>query len=115
MNSISEFNRCRVPRLKINQEEWGLRRAVDKKTGTTVGMASIQEEEQATQESEEAEVSLADGSPIKRKKENPQKGRQEKRRKLDKLVGSNHPIIHPGGRSWSAFQDQPRIQPSGRV
>jgi hypothetical protein len=87
LNSRSEFNRCRVPRLRINQEEWGLRRAVDKQTGATVGMASIQEEEKATQEAKEAEESLADGSPIKRKKGNPQNGRKEKRRKLDKLVG----------------------------
>ena len=78
MNSRSEFNRCRVPRLKINQEEWGLRRAVDKKTGTTVGLASIQEEEKATQEAKEAEESLADGSPVKRKKENPRRAERKR-------------------------------------
>ena len=26
LNSKSEFNRCRVPRLKINLEEWGIKK-----------------------------------------------------------------------------------------
>ena len=31
MNSKSEFNRCRIPRLKINLEEWGIRKENEKK------------------------------------------------------------------------------------
>ena len=92
LKSTAEFNRCRVPGLRIDQEEWGLQKVVEKKKGTTVGLASIQEEEKATQAAEEAEESLADGSPIKRKKENPQKGRKEKEaRQTGRMGGRSQP------------------------
>ena len=57
LNSKSEFNRCRIPRLKINLEEWGIRKEEEK-----------EKKERVDEELEkEAEESLETRTPVKRK------------------------------------------------
>ena len=77
LNSKSEFNRCRIPRLKINLEEWGIWKKEDKEKKERV------EEEQE----KEAEESLETKTPVKRKPEEVPKGRKAKKLKFEKLEG----------------------------
>ena len=76
LNSRSEFNRCRVPRLKINLEEWGMNKDPERK-----------KEKVDEYLEKEAEDSLENKTPIKRKPEDIPKGRRAKKLKFEKLEG----------------------------
>ena len=71
LNSKSEYNRCKVPRLRINMEEWH-------------GKAKIDVSQEGL--NKEMEDSLME-KDLKRKDIEPAKGRKSKRRKLAKLEG----------------------------
>ena len=77
LNSKSEFNRCRVPRLKIDQEEWGMKLKEGEKDGK--GMDDTLERE--------AEDSLGIKTPNKRKHGDLPKGRKAKKLRFAKLEG----------------------------
>ena len=89
LNSKSEFLRCKVPRLKLDMEEWSKGK---KKVST------LQEEEIKTKESTEREgcdqAMMSDLDELEKesrtmemKRKGDEQGRQPKRGKLDKPVG----------------------------
>ena len=78
LNSKSEFNRCRIPRLKINLEEWGVRNEEKQREKT---------EEVDDDLEREAEEILETKTPVKRKPEDIPKGRKAKKLRFEKLEG----------------------------
>ena len=98
LNSKSEFNRCRIPRLKINLEEWGVWRKEKEKA----------EEERKDEDLEkEAEESLEFRTPNKRKPDEIPKGRKAKKLRFEKLVG--------WGEGPSIQENQTEPEAEGRV
>ena len=77
LNSKAEYNRCKVPRLTINMEEWN---------GKKAEQANLKVDDL----NKEMEDSLMEKNS-KRKDVEPVKGRQSKRRKLAKLEGWGEP------------------------
>ena len=49
LNSKSEFNRCRIPRLKINLEEWGVRNEEKQRERTEEGYDDLEREAEEKQ------------------------------------------------------------------
>ena len=80
LNSRSEYSRCRVPRLRIDMEEWTVRKDQDgvKKAGTNNNEVDTRVKD--------AEESLSE-IELKRKARELPAMRKSKRRKLDRLVG----------------------------
>jgi hypothetical protein len=79
LNSKSEYSRCRVPRLRIDMEEWTGRKDQDgvKKTG-----AKNKEDDTRVKDAEESQSEIE----LKRKARELPAMRKSKRRKLDRLV-----------------------------
>ena len=98
LNSKSEFNRCKVPRLKINMEEWKSKKEKEEESRKPQPENEVSNQEEATQPEQpssqweeadwllEAESSLS-LLELKRKREkSPMKKQGNKKRKLEKLV-----------------------------
>ena len=79
LNSKSEFNRCRIPRLKIDQEEWGMK--------VKEGEKKLEGKDLEDSLEKEAEDSLGIKTPNKRKHGDLPKGRKAKKLKFAKLEG----------------------------
>ena len=85
LNSKAEYNRCRVPRLKINMEEWNGK--------VKEGNKKLKVDDM----NKEMENSLLE-KDLKRKEMEPPKGRKSKRRKLAKLEGWGEQKTEDDGR-----------------
>jgi hypothetical protein len=93
LNSKSEFNRCKVPRLKIDLEGWRNEKEIGKEV-TNPPEGQIEEEDLTRRMEMEFvnEVSLADmedsarREDFKRKDDGTGKVRKAKKRKLEKLI-----------------------------
>ena len=93
LNSKSEFSRCKIPRLRLNMEEW---------TSFRKKASTLQEEEVMVKESTaregddqslmgDLEVIETEARRMEKKRKGNKEERKPKRRKLEKLVGWGEP------------------------
>ena len=107
LNSKSEFSRCRIPRLRLDMEEW---QKSKKKVSTTPEEASTVKEPTVGEEDDQTLMEDLDHLELEaRRMEKKRKGdiqeKRPKRRKLDKLVGWGEEmdgILPTGMETWRA-------------
>ena len=81
LNSKSEYSRCRIPRLTIDQEEWKNMKKAERKEIEPPAQAPIQNEE-IDEEQDESTIEGA-GCDDRKRKENITESSKSKRRKLE--------------------------------
>ena len=106
LNSKSEFNRCKVPRLKINMEEWKTKKEKEEEARRPQTVEEANKEEEVIQPVQpsshwedaewllEAESSLSIVELKRKREKSPKKMQGNKKRKLEKLMGWGEQTSH---------------------
>jgi hypothetical protein len=132
LNSKSEFNRCRVPRLKIDMEGWkaGKEREKQEKLNKAqderVEISQVEESETGLKDDGQVELELSEFEAQSKRMENKRKRmeepskpeerkRKEKKRKFARLVNwgevdssqveADHQLDHPHGARVASVED----------